>query len=172
MRRALTTVLVAGVGVLTLTGATVATAETDGDRSRRGDRTLEFDVRFSDFFLLDFGPTGVREVTSFQDPQLSPSKGDQTVFEDVLLRGGEEVGAASGSCVITELRPTDFSLQCDITYELESGQIAVQGRTTGAPVKTLSIVGGTGRYVGASGELTLTEFGDGTGSVVFRLSRR
>ncbi len=175
MRRSITAALVAGLGVVTLTGASVATADDAAqDRDRRSGRTLEFDVRFSDFFLLDFGPDGVRQVTSFQDPLLSPSKGDQTVFEDVLLKDGEEAGAGSGSCVVTELRQADppLVLQCDITYELERGQIAVQGRTTNDPVKTLAIVGGTGRYVGASGEVTLTEFGDGTGSVVLRLSRR
>jgi hypothetical protein len=172
MRRALTTVLVAGLGALTLTGTAVATADAEQDRSRRGGRVLEFDARFSDFFLLDFGPTGVREVTSFQDPLLSPSKGDQNVFEDVLLRDGEEVGAGSGSCVITEVGPAGFSMQCDVTYQLEGGQIAAQGRATGDPVKSLAIVGGTGRYAGAGGEVTLTEFGDGTGSVVLRLSRR
>jgi hypothetical protein len=172
MRRSLVTALVAGLGVLTLTGASVAAAD-DDDRSRRG-RTLEFDIQFTGFFMLDFGPTGVREVTSFQDPLLSPSRGDQIVFEDIVLDDGEEVGRGSGTCVVTELRQTapPLTLACDATYELRGGQIAAQGRATNDPVKTLAIVGGTGRYVGASGELELTENGDGTGSLEIRLARR
>ena len=41
-------------------------------------------------------------------------------------------------------------------------------------MKTLAIVGGTGRYVGASGELELTELGnaENTGTLVLRLDRR
>jgi hypothetical protein len=178
MRRTLVTALVAGLGVLTLTGGSVAAAsDSDSDstaRSSHGTRTLEFDVRFTDFFMLDFGTTGVRQVTSFQDPDLSPSRGDEIVFEDVLLTGGEEVGRGGGSCVVTELLAGDppLALECDATYELERGQIAVQGRASNAPVKTLAVVGGTGRYVGASGEFVLTENGDGTGSLVIRLARR
>jgi hypothetical protein len=174
MRRSLVTALVAGLSVLTLTGASVAAADSDdGDRSRRG-RTLEFDIRFTDFFMLDFRASGVREVTSFQDP-FDPSRGDQIVFEDVVLDDdGEEVGGGSGTCVVTQVRETApaLVLACDATYELRGGQIAAQGRTTNDPVKTLAIVGGTGRYVGASGELVLTDNGDGTGSLVLHLARR
>jgi hypothetical protein len=176
MRRTLVTALVAGLGVLTLTGGSVAAAsDSDSDstaRSSHGTRTLEFDVRFTDFFILDFGPTGVREVTNLQE--VSPSRGDEIVFEDVLLTDGTEVGHGGGSCVVTAVDLTadpPLALECDATYELAHGQIAVQGRASNAPVKELAVVGGTGRYVGASGEFTLTENGDGTGSLVIRLSR-
>ncbi len=186
MRRSLVTALVAGLGVLTLTGGSVAVATADGgasgaaagtaerdDRPRHG-RTLEFAVQFSDFFMLDFGAGGVREVRSFQDP-FDPSRGDEIVFEDVLLDDdGDVVGEGGGTCVVTDLRETDplLRLACDATYELRGGQVVAQGRTTNDAVKTLAIVGGTGRYVGASGELELTENGDGTGSLVLRLARR
>ncbi|MEZ0446910.1 allene oxide cyclase barrel-like domain-containing protein [Cellulomonas sp. ICMP 17802] len=172
MHRSLTAAVVAGLGVLTLTGASLA-----GDSANRQPapgRTLTFDVRFSDFFLLDFGPTGVREVTSFQDPELSPSRGDQIVFEDTLLRHGTEVGAGGGTCTVTTVVAADppILLSCQVTYQLPDGQVAAQGRASNAPVKTLAIVGGTGRYVGAGGELTLTENGDGTGTLVLALDRR
>ncbi|WP_324650649.1 allene oxide cyclase barrel-like domain-containing protein [Georgenia sp. H159] len=174
MRASLSSALLAGLSALAIAGTAVAVGQPDHDR--RGDRwrVLEFDVQVSDFFFQDFGPDGVREVTSFQDPLLSPSKGDRNVFEDVLLRNGEEVGAGSGSCVVTDvdLEVGEFILHCDLTYELPGGQIAVQGRTTNAPEKTLAVVGGTGRYVGAGGEVVFTENGDGTGSVVITLTRR
>ena len=175
MRRSLTAAVVAGIGIVALSGSSGAVgAGHDDDASSRG-RVVRFDVAFtSGFFMLDFGPTGVREVSSFQDPVISPSRGDQIVFEDTLLRDGEEVAAGGGSCTVTALVPADppIRLHCTATYELPGGQVAVQGRATNAPTKKLAIVGGTGRYVGAGGEFTLTELGDGTGTAVFRFARR
>jgi hypothetical protein len=174
MRRALTAAVVAGLGVATLTGASAGTDAVD--RSRGRDRAITFDVQFSGFFLLDFGATGVREVTSLDDPALSPSRGDQIVFEDTLLRKGVQVGAGGGTCTVTTVVPADppILLSCQVTYQLPDGQVAAQGRASNAPVKTLAIVGGTGRYVGASGELELTELGnaENTGTLVLRLERR
>ncbi|GAA2729221.1 allene oxide cyclase barrel-like domain-containing protein [Cellulomonas aerilata] len=174
MRRSLTAALLAGLGVLALGGSSSAADSADADRSSSGRAaTLRYDVEFtSGFFLLDFGPHGVREVASFQDP-FSPSRGDQVVFEDTLLRRGEPVASGGGTCTVTAVVPSDtpLRLSCVATYELPGGQVAVQGRTTNAPEKTLAVVGGTGRYAGAAGEFTLTEFGDGTGSAVFRLRR-
>jgi hypothetical protein len=139
-----------------------------------GGTTISFDVRFSGFFLLDFSANGVRQVTSFQDP-FDPSRGDQTMFRDRLLRHGTVVGHDGGSCTVTEFVPADadpIKLSCQVTFELPDGQIATQGITTNNPAKHLAVTGGTGRYVGASGETVLTEFGDETGSVVFHLARR
>ncbi len=173
MRRSLTAAVVAGLGIAALTGSSSAVSASD-DSSARG-RVARFDVEFtSGFFLLDFGPTGVREVTSLQDPAISPSRGDQIVFEDTLVRDGEAVAAGGGSCTVTAVVPADppITLNCVATYDLPGGQVAVHGRATNAPVKKLAIVGGTGRYVGASGDFTLTEFEDGTGTAVFRFARR
>lgn len=171
MRKALVAAALAGLGVLSLTGASDAV-----DRSHGRSRALTFDVQFSGFFLLDFGQQGVREVTSITDPSLSPSRGDQIVFEDTLLRAGTEVGAGGGTCTVTNVVPADppILLSCQVTYQLPDGQIAAQGRATNAPVKTLAVVGGTGRYSGASGELVLTELGnaENTGTLAIRLDRR
>jgi len=170
MHRSLTAAVVAGLGVLTLTGASLAGDSVDRSSGRA--RTLTYDVQFSDFFLLDFGPDGVREVTSFQDPELSPSRGDQIVFEDTLLRRGARVGVGGGTCTVTTFVPDEpIPLSCQVTYQLADGQVAAQGRASSDPVKILAIVGGTGRYTGAAGELTLTENGDGTGSLVLAFDR-
>ncbi|GIG19738.1 hypothetical protein Cch01nite_04620 [Cellulomonas chitinilytica] len=174
MRRSLVAVVVAGLAVVTLTGASAGASAGSPVGSGR-DRTLSFDVQFSGFFLLDFGPTGVREVPSVADPDLSPSRGDQIVFEDTLLRGGTVVGSGSGTCTVTAVVAADppIALACQVTYQLPDGQVAAQGRASNAPVKNLAVVGGTGRYSGASGELTVTENGDeaNTGSLVIRLDR-
>ena len=57
---------------------------------------------------------------------------------------------------------------------LYGGQIVAQGRASNAPVKTLAVVGGTGAYVGAHGELVLTELGnaENTGTLRITLERR
>jgi hypothetical protein len=173
MRRSLVAAAVAGLAVVALTSSGAAAGSPSGpDRGR----TLTFDVQFSGFFLLDFGPTGVHEVTDITDPTLSPSRGDQIVFEDTLLRRGTQVGSGGGSCTVTAVVPADppIALACQVTYQLADGQVAAQGRASNAPVKTLAVVGGTGRYSGASGELTITENGDAanTGSLVIRLDHR
>ncbi|GEA89714.1 allene oxide cyclase barrel-like domain-containing protein [Cellulomonas cellasea] len=174
MRKPLAAAVAAVLGAVALTGASVGGDSVD--RGRGHDRTLTFDVQFSGFFLLDFGPDGVREVTSITDPDLSPSRGDQIVFEDALLRGGREVGAGGGTCTVTAVVPADppLALACQVSYQLPDGQITAQGRASNAPVKTLAVVGGTGRYVGASGELVLTELGneENTGRLVITLTRR
>jgi hypothetical protein len=98
------------------------------------------------------------------------------VFEDALLRNGTAVGAGGGTCTVTSVVPTDppINLSCQVSYQLPDGQVVAQGRASNAPVKTLAIVGGTGRYVGAGGELELTELGnaENTGTLVLRLDRR
>jgi hypothetical protein len=49
------------------------------------------------------------------------------------------------------------------------GQISAQGLSSSAPTKRLAVTGGTGRYVGAAGSLSLVENGDGTGSLTVTL---
>lgn len=171
MNKKAATVL-ASLSALTLAAVTWFAAA-PGPASAQGSTTLSFDVHFSGFFLLDFGPTGVRQVTSFQDP-FDPSRGDQTMFRDQLLRRGQVVGHDGGLCTVTEFRPADadpIKLTCQVSFELPDGQITTQGLVTNNPVKHLAITGGSGRYVGATGDTVLTEFGNDDGSVVFHLVR-
>ncbi|WP_315097701.1 allene oxide cyclase barrel-like domain-containing protein [uncultured Cellulomonas sp.] len=173
MRKALVAAVVAVLGIVTLSAASPATDPVEKSHPRA--RVLAFDVQFTGFFLLDFSADGVREVTSITDPQLSPSRGDQIVFEDVLLRDGVQVGAGGGACTVTAVVPADppIALSCQVSYQLADGQVVAQGRASNAPVKTLAVVGGTGRYVGASGELVLTELGnaENTGTLRITLER-
>lgn len=174
MRKPIVAAVVAALGILTLSAASPAGDAVD--RSHGRSRVLAFDVQFSGFFLLDFGPDGVREVTSITDPQLSPSLGDQIVFEDTLLRDGVQVGAGGGACTVTAVVPADppIALSCQVSYQLAGGQIVAQGRASNAAVKTLAVVGGTGAYVGAHGELVITELGnaENTGTLRITLERR
>jgi hypothetical protein len=163
----------AGAAILALGIISWAALGTEPARAEHGESTLSLQLQSSSFFLLDFRPDGVREVTSFQDP-FEPSRGDQTIFRDRLLQQGEPVGFSGGACTITGIELADadpIKVSCVASYELPEGQITTQGLTTNNPVKRLAITGGTGRYTGAAGEATLTENGDGTGTVVFRFTR-
>lgn len=178
MRRRITAGLVtlATVGAAAGLWSGVASAQSAPDVAdhHSNGSTLSFDVAFSPFFLIDFSKDGVRSVEDIR--QSDPSKGDVSVFQDKLLRSGKEVGRQAGTCTITALdtSPTadaPLQLSCTVTFEVPGGTIASQGLATNAAVKHLAITGGTGRYVGAQGEATLTEFGNDTGTVVFHLGR-
>jgi hypothetical protein len=178
MRRSITAGLItlATLGAAGGLWAGAANAQSSPDAAGRHSNgsTLSFEVAFSPFFLIDFSTNGVRSVDDIR--QSDPSKGDVSVFQDKLLRSGKAVGRQAGTCTITAL-DTDpaaeapLQLSCTVTFEVPGGTIASQGLATNAAVKHLAITGGTGRYVGAQGEATLTEFGDDTGTVVFHLAR-
>jgi hypothetical protein len=152
-------------------GVANAQSSPDTDHHSKGS-AVSFDVKFSPFFLIDFSADGVRSVDDIR--QSDPSKGDVSVFQDQLLRSGKVVGREAGTCTVTALDPkaeAPLQLNCNVTFEIPGGTIATQGLATNAAVKHLVITGGTGRYLGAQGEATLTEFGDDTGTVVFHLAR-
>lgn len=113
-------------------------------------RTVKYDVKFSPFFWVDTGEQG-------------PGKGDQTVFDDVLVQEGREVGRQAGFCVVTNHVPNDpvsgLKIACSLTMTLPDGEITLQGLATNAATKRLVVTGGTGAYVNARGHATLIEFG-------------
>ena len=120
---------------------------------------LVFDVQTSPFTLIDVGTPG-------------PGVGDTTVFDDRLFQEGKEVGSGSGFCTITRFTPEadhPFKLSCTATYVLPGGTLSVQGIMTNSPLKTLTVVGGSGSYLGAIGTLEFLEHGDGTGKVTLML---
>jgi hypothetical protein len=123
-------------------------------------QTLQFDIVFSSFFVVDVKPKGF-------------SKGDDSVFHDRLFSNGQEVGEDGGDCPIIDSPPSPsapFPVNCAASFRLPGGQITTQGlATTGAPPKHLAVTGGTDTYQNVRGQATLVEFGDGTGSVTFNL---
>ena len=120
-------------------------------------KTLHLDVQFSPFKLIDVDQDG------------GPSLGDYVIFHDLLSSRGKQVGDEGGTCPIVDA--TEGLIHCTGTMRLPGGQIAFQGLTTAAPTKELAVTGGTGRYQGAGGEVTLVESGDGTGTLTVRLRR-
>jgi hypothetical protein len=116
-------------------------------------RTLTFSaaaVSPADDRQIDVGPRGF-------------SIGDRSLGSQTLRDGARPVGRLEGDCVI--LDATYNGQQCVITLLLSDGQITTQGAGVNRPLPGVrsgdgagdqyAITGGTGRYAGASGTLTM-----------------
>ncbi|MGD2083838.1 MAG: dirigent protein [Chromatiales bacterium] len=114
---------------------------------------------------------GGRSLTTIADARTGPavvtdlgapgdSVGDLLTFDQPLLdAAGEPIGNNSGFCVRTRI---GHSYQCQWTLTMEDGTIQVGGREFDEGVSMIPIVGGTGAYAGASGEMRSVDNGDGT----------
>jgi hypothetical protein len=156
MRRITLTSAALALLIILLGGVAIAGAAPQAKPKDTSTATLRFDVRFSDFHLVDVGEPG-------------PSLGDYPVFHDLLLSHGKQVGDQGGTCPIVDV--SQGLIHCTGTIRLSGGQLTFQGLTTTAPTKQFAVTGGTGRYRDAGGQGTLVEFGDGTGSLTLRLRR-
>jgi hypothetical protein len=83
------------------------------------------------------------------------SIGDVVTFTQDLKAGGKQVGRVAASCTRTQIGAKPESL-CTGVYILRDGEIFIQGRdqeaVSGHP---LGITGGSGRYAGVGGEVTV-----------------
>ena len=113
-----------------------------------------------DSWAVDYGLLGGDGATSL---------GDYTVFHDILLRDGQQVGDEGGTCPIVDIQ--QGLIHCTGTIRLPGGQLTFQGLTTAEPTKELVVTGGTGAYLGAEGSATLVENPDQTGTLTLRLRR-
>ena len=133
------TVVTAGVGLLGVV-TPVAAADT----------TLVLYEHDTDQNMIDHGKPG-------------PGPGDQFIFSgDVFDRpGGTFLGRTTGICTTLTGDATGGQTTCSATFNLDGGQIAVQGMVDSAAVfvtgatNPLSIVGGTGIYRNARGDGTI-----------------
>ena len=88
------------------------------------------------------------------------SVGDILVFDQPLLdEHHRNIGNNSGTCIRTRV---DHSFQCQWTLTLDNGSIQVAGREFDRETSAISIVGGTGRYCGITGEMKSVNNNDGT----------
>jgi hypothetical protein len=159
---------VAGTSAVVTTALTPAAVASAAPSATAGSHhavsVLRFKVQFSPFHPVDVPPLATQPGDF--------GVGDYVVFSDDLLDvKGHVVGTEGGSGMVTALSSTDLQVAYSMTIQLRQGQIAVQGLATNAATKRLGIVGGTGRYVGASGHIDLTENGDtaNTGQLVVTL---
>jgi len=151
MRRLAFTTAVLAV-CLTVAGATFAAAK--GPAKHHAQRKLSiYAVTAKDGLAVLPGQPGAFSL------------GDRVAFSDDLFtaKGGTRLGTDGGACTVT--RVTDAAtgsgvLLCVVTFSLPGGDIETDGLNTltnGAFVGTqsASIIGGTGKYRHASGELSL-----------------
>ena len=153
-----------GVAVVVVGGAVSASAAptaASGSAAAKGS-VLRYDIAFRPFGenYVDVGTPGA-------------GIGDMLVFQDRILDHGRQVGVEGGTCTVTALlEEGHFQTHCVGTISLPAGEIAFQGLVTDAPEKHMAVVGGTGRYRDAGGDLTVLEHGDDTGALTVRLTSR
>lgn len=133
------------LGTITLLSTTLLSTAT-ADQWGPGWTTIA-DARTSPAEVVDLGEPG-------------DSVGDLLTFDQPLLNeDGEPIGTNSGVCVRTRI---GHSYQCQWTLSLADGTIQVAGREFDDGASTIPIVGGTGDYAGATGQMRTVNNGDGT----------
>ncbi|MDP4803769.1 MAG: hypothetical protein NWR45_02320 [Candidatus Nanopelagicales bacterium] len=114
------------------------------------------------------------------------ARGDLTFFESKLTKAGKSFGTLSGVLEAHDVVADGANLETrlrTLVFELPKGQIVAAGASTYetgpdfVPLKAgnrvvIAITGGTGAYLGASGELVTTRNADGTYRQVLRLIRK
>jgi hypothetical protein len=89
------------------------------------------------------------------------SQGDQFPFSNPLFNASDtqQVGRDQGNCIRTNPRRGEW--QCSWTNKLPHGQITVEGPFYDSRDSRLSIIGGTGAYREARGQMLLHARSDG-----------
>jgi allene oxide cyclase len=142
MRRLLTTALAAALVGGVIGGLSLASASTSRDRHVRVMRVLEVQTHQA---FVDVGKKGF-------------SIGDQFMFTSVLktLDGKRVVGHTSITCTATLGNRAD----CNGTGWLPGGSVRVGQTLANGPNSVLAVVGGTGRYQGAGGQVSVHSLSD------------
>jgi Allene oxide cyclase barrel like domain len=140
LRKYVAVLAVIALGVLAFGSAPAAA---DG----KSKKTLKLTGVENQFEFIDVGDPG-------------PSLGDYFVSSETLFRRGRDVGTSHIVCTITEIvppYPETFTFHCVATFDLERGDITLQGvfeqqgEENPEPF-TVAITGGTGKYRCACGE--------------------
>jgi hypothetical protein len=138
-----------------LTFSGVALASNRSNRSHAGHhhaRVIKLFASTAQFKQLDLGDSGF-------------SLGDEIVLADDVFttKGGRKVGSDAGVCTVVRVdnaTSATGTLQCPVTLSLPDGQLFTVGLVqlaNGALSGTQVVVvgGGTGRYIGAEGEMAI-----------------
>ncbi|HEY7151493.1 MAG TPA: hypothetical protein VH391_07410 [Solirubrobacterales bacterium] len=161
-------VIAALVAGLIAGGATLAGAAPKA--KHHGGRTLKV--------YAATAPNGIRPIP------VDPGKfglGDRVALNDILRthKGGKQIGRDGGACVtvrVIDAATATGVLECEVTFSLPGGDIATQALNTldkGAfsGVQKGAITGGTGKYRGATGELSLRFLSPDEVNATFHLAR-
>jgi Allene oxide cyclase barrel like domain len=111
------------------------------------------------------------------DKTKPPKLGDTSVITEDVYVAGKKIGTSDLTCTLVRLDLAQhfFAAECFNTTVLPGGQITAQGYVTSDQIEKVpfkqAITGGTGVYIGAKGELTVDEAGDGPAHLTFALVR-
>ncbi len=119
--------------------------------------------------LVTIADARTQPATQVDLGEAGDSVGDTVVFDQPLLdEAGAAIGNNSGACIRSRVA---HSYQCQWTLTFDDGSIQVAGREADRGSSAISIVGGTGAYMGISGQMISTNNDDGTftQTLTFRL---
>ena len=104
-----------------------------------------------------------------------PSLGDRQVLTEDVYRNGKRVGTSDVECTVVRIDGPKFAAQCLTTTVLPGGQITAQDIATSEQIEKSpfqhAVTGGTGKFEGASGQLTVDEAGSGPATLTYELAR-
>jgi hypothetical protein len=144
--------LITGATIVAMGAAAAATLATTGTASAGtagSPRAASFTLRahHGSDANIDLGATGF-------------SAGDQDLFTGSLSRNGAHAGRFVGTCTTARAGKTTADQLCEFALHLTHGQITAAGTVrsgrSGPGTFALPILGGTGRYDTASGQITVT----------------
>ena len=144
---------------IALTGAVLAVTASGSTRSHSaGHVRLHLIEHPVNEHVVDLPPRGV------------DSQGDQFPFSNLLFdkSNSHQVGRDQGNCIRTN--PNRGEWQCSWTNKLGNGEITVEGPFYDTRDSVLAIIGGTGQYRDARGQMLLHARSDGY-DFVFSIDR-
>lgn len=101
--------------------------------------------------------------------------GDVSLLVSPLTRAGAPAGSLVGECTNARVAARSVDQLCDFTLRLKGGQVVAEGAvhagSSGPGTFSLAIVGGTGKYVGASGTVAVTATSGSTVPITVNLTR-
>lgn len=140
-------------------------------------------AREAETLIVEQPADGVVIETLQQNPE--SNVGDELIFESPIVKDGEPFGNLIGT--MTTVSPLDAGTRPGLeerllsaVFDLPDGQVSVLGVSYYEPEETLlkdgetfvrAIVGGTGAYVGVSGEVATTRNSDNSYTHVLRLMK-
>jgi hypothetical protein len=149
----------AAIGATLLLGAMVVGTTLTVASAGGNEVELRFRAKTTEQTFLDLGEKG-------------ESLGDQFIFHDVLRQAGERVGHDGGVCTLTSVDQSQA--QCLVTAWLAEGQITIQGLIVESgefPARfVFAVTGGTGQYVGASGEVHVIQKSETLARIIVHLT--
>lgn len=102
------------------------------------------------------------------------SAGDESLFTGGLSRHGTDVGLMVGECRTVRVGPRRAVELCDYDLRFGGAQLMASGSVAaghgGPGTFTVPITGGTGRYLGAAGQLAITATNGPTVPITVQLS--